>query len=52
MEIKGSIHELELKPGARAEWMFVPMKSGTYNLRCTVAGHREAGMIGKITIAS
>ena len=23
-----------------------------YNLRCTVAGHTEAGMIGKIAIAS
>jgi uncharacterized cupredoxin-like copper-binding protein len=52
VEIKGSIHELELKPGAMAEWVFVPMKSGTYNLRCTVAGHTEAGMIGKIMIAS
>jgi len=52
VEIKGSIHELELKPGAMAEWVFVPMKSGSYNLRCTVAGHTEAGMIGKITIAS
>ncbi|WP_445242459.1 biphenyl 2,3-dioxygenase [Microcoleus vaginatus] len=52
VEIKGAIYELELKPGARAEWMFVPMKSGTYNLRGTVAGHTEAGMMGKITIAS
>jgi uncharacterized cupredoxin-like copper-binding protein len=52
VEIKGAIHELELKPGAMAEWVFVPMKSGTYNLRCTVAGHTEAGMIGKIKIAS
>jgi len=52
VEIKGAIHELELKPGAMAEWVFIPMKSGTYNLRCTVAGHREAGMIGKIAIAS
>ena len=52
MEIKGSIHELELKPGAMAEWVFVPMKSGSSNLRCTVAGHTEAGMIAKITIAS
>ncbi|MEG4859897.1 biphenyl 2,3-dioxygenase [Microcoleus sp. K1-B6] len=52
VEIKGAIHELELKPGAMAEWVLVPMKSGTYNLRCTVAGHTEAGMIGKITIAS
>ncbi|MBD1812389.1 biphenyl 2,3-dioxygenase [Microcoleus sp. FACHB-DQ6] len=52
VEIKGAIHELELKPGAMVEWVFVPMKSGSYNLRCTVAGHTEAGMIGKITIAS
>ena len=52
VEIKGAIHELELKPGAMAEWVFIPMKSGTYNLRCTVAGHTEAGMIGKIAIAS
>jgi uncharacterized cupredoxin-like copper-binding protein len=52
VEIKGAIHELELKPGAMAEWVFIPMKSGTYNLRCTVAGHTEAGMIGKIAILS
>ncbi len=52
VEIKGSIHELELKPGAVAEWVFVPVKSGSYNLRCTVAGHTEAGMVGKIAIAS
>lgn len=52
VEIKGGVHELELKPGAVAEWVFVPVKSGTYNLRCTVAGHTEAGMIGKIAIAS
>jgi uncharacterized cupredoxin-like copper-binding protein len=52
VEIKGAIHELELKPEAVAEWVFIPMKSGTYNLRCTVAGHTEAGMTGKITIAS
>lgn len=50
VEIKGAIHELELKPGAIAEWMFVPMKAGTYTLYCSVAGHREAGMVGKIVI--
>jgi uncharacterized cupredoxin-like copper-binding protein len=52
VEIKGSIHELELKPGAKAEWVFVPLKSGTYNLRCTIPGHTEAGMTGKITISA
>ncbi|MDZ8087656.1 MAG: cupredoxin domain-containing protein [Nostoc sp. DedQUE12b] len=50
VEIKGAIHELELKPGAEAEWVFVPLKSGTYGLRCTIPGHTEAGMIGEIAI--
>jgi uncharacterized cupredoxin-like copper-binding protein len=50
VEIKGAIHELELKPGAEAEWVFVPLKSGKYTLRCTVPGHAEAGMTGKIAI--
>jgi uncharacterized cupredoxin-like copper-binding protein len=50
VEIKGNIHELELKPGAEAEWVFVPIKSGKYTLRCTIAGHTEAGMKGEIVI--
>ncbi|MFN6475607.1 plastocyanin/azurin family copper-binding protein [Nostoc sp. DedQUE07] len=50
VEIKGAIHELELKPSAEAEWVFVPLKSGTYGLRCTIPGHTEAGMIGEIAI--
>ncbi|MBD2489608.1 plastocyanin/azurin family copper-binding protein [Aulosira sp. FACHB-615] len=52
VEIKGSIHELELKPSAEAEWVFVPLKSGKYNLRCTIPGHTEAGMTGEIIISS
>ncbi|MEH2304270.1 cupredoxin domain-containing protein [Nostoc sp.] len=50
VEIKGAIHELELKPGAEAEWVFVPLKSGTYGLRCSIPGHTEAGMTGEIAI--
>ncbi|MDD1428233.1 cupredoxin domain-containing protein [Dolichospermum sp. ST_sed9] len=50
VEIKGNIHELELKPGAEAEWVFVPLKPGKYALRCTIAGHTEAGMKGEIVI--
>lgn len=50
VEIKGAIHELELKPGSQAEWVFVPMKSGKYSLRCPIAGHTEAGMTGVITV--
>ena len=50
VEIKGSIHELELRPNTTAEWTFVPIKSGTYELHCAIAGHAEAGMRGSITI--
>jgi uncharacterized cupredoxin-like copper-binding protein len=51
VEIKGAIHELELKPSAIAEWILIPEKPGTYSLRCPIAGHTEAGMTGKIIIA-
>ncbi|MCT7958805.1 plastocyanin/azurin family copper-binding protein [Laspinema palackyanum] len=52
VEIKGAIHELELKPTAEAEWILTPMKPGTYQLRCTIPGHTEAGMTGTITISA
>ncbi len=51
VEVKGAIHELELRPGTEAEWVFVALRPGTYNLRCTIAGHTEAGMTGTITIS-
>jgi uncharacterized cupredoxin-like copper-binding protein len=50
-EIKGNIHEVEVYPGGSAEWWFVPVKTGTFSdLKCTIAGHAEKGMVGKITI--
>ncbi len=52
VEIKGAIHELELKPGAVAEWVFVPEKPGTYSLRCPIPGHTEAGMTGTIKVSA
>lgn len=52
VEIKGAIHELELKPGAIAEWVFIPQKTGIFNLKCTIPGHSEAGMVGEITVKS
>ncbi|MUH00652.1 biphenyl 2,3-dioxygenase [Scytonema sp. UIC 10036] len=52
VEIKGAIHELELKPKAEAEWFFVPLKLGTYSLRCPIVGHTEAGMTGEIVISA
>jgi uncharacterized cupredoxin-like copper-binding protein len=50
-EIKGSVREIEVYPGATAEWWFVPVKAGNLDdLKCTVKGHTEAGMVGAITI--
>ena len=50
VEIKGNIRELELRPNTAAAWTFIPIKSGTYELHCEIAGHTEAGMRGTITI--
>ncbi len=50
VEVKGAIHELELKPGAIAEWVFVPERPGTYELHCAIAGHAEAGMVGQLEV--
>lgn len=50
VEVKGAIHELELKPGAIAEWVFVPERPGTYELHCAIAGHTEAGMVGQLEV--
>jgi len=39
-----------MKPGESGESAFVPSKEGTYYYICTVPGHREMGMVGKITV--
>jgi uncharacterized cupredoxin-like copper-binding protein len=52
VEIKGAIHELELKPTGEAQWVFTPMKPGNYSLRCPISGHTEAGMTGTITVSA
>jgi uncharacterized cupredoxin-like copper-binding protein len=50
VEVKGAIHELELKPGATADWVLTPMKPGAYELHCSIPGHAAAGMVGEIVI--
>src|SRR3989337_2266357 len=41
---KGIINEVELKPGATAEWFFVPIRTGTFEMACEIEGHKEKGM--------
>ena len=39
-----------LKPGEGGESRFIPPEEGVYYYICTVPGHREQGMVGKIIV--
>lgn len=41
---------VEVYAGKTAEWFLIPMKKGTFDLLCTVKGHAESGMKGKIEV--
>ena len=55
-EFKGAIREIEVYPGASAEWWFVPVATGKVtDLRCGISGgdgktHADHGMVGEIVI--
>ena len=41
---------VEVYAGKTMEWFLVPMKKGSFDLLCTVAGHAERGMKGTIEV--
>jgi uncharacterized cupredoxin-like copper-binding protein len=55
-EFKGAIREIEVYPGATAEWWFVPVATGRVSdLRCSIVAkdgksHADHGMVGEIVI--
>ncbi len=50
-EVKGAINEIEVVGGGVAEWFIVPVQTGKdIPIECAIEGHKEAGMIGTITI--
>ena len=55
-EFKGAIREIEVYPGHRAEWWFVPVATGRVtDLQCGIRSsdgktHADHGMIGEIVI--
>jgi len=38
--------------GGKGTLNFTPSKPGTYEYYCTVAGHKEAGMVGTLTVTA
>lgn len=50
VEIKGVINEVELGPGTTADWYFVPIRTGEFEMACEIEGHRENGMVGKVVV--
>lgn len=49
--VVGPIVEVELLPGGRIEWTFVPQRTGTdIDLFCDIPGHKDAGMVGTMEI--
>jgi uncharacterized cupredoxin-like copper-binding protein len=50
-EVKApSFTAVEVYPGRTLEWFFVPVRKGAYDLLCTVKGHAEHGMKGRIEV--
>lgn len=50
-EIKGAINEVEVAGGGTVDWFIVPVQTGKdIPIECAIEGHKEAGMVGTITI--
>ncbi len=43
-------HEIEVFPGKSIDIYLIPTEAGTYDLKCEIEGHFEAGMFGTITV--
>jgi plastocyanin len=48
--IEGVVPEVKLQSGERTTFAFTPTAAGTLEYHCTVPGHLEAGMTGKVIV--
>lgn len=49
-EIYGPLRRVELKPGARLEWWFLPVRTGRFEDVMSTRSHTEAGMRATIEV--
>lgn len=42
--------KMEVKLGTSNSLTFTPSAAGEYQIDCNIAGHKEAGMVGKLTV--
>lgn len=42
---------LHTTPGETAEMRFTTEQTGTFEFYCTISGHKEAGMVGALTVS-
>lgn len=50
-EVKANyLTAVEVYPNKEIEIYFVPIKEGNFELTCTIEGHSEKGMVGKIIV--
>jgi uncharacterized cupredoxin-like copper-binding protein len=50
-ELKGNVTEIEVAGGGMVEWFIVPVQTGKdIPVECAIEGHKEAGMVGTVTI--
>jgi uncharacterized cupredoxin-like copper-binding protein len=43
--------EVKAQPNAKATVQFTPTAAGTYQFYCAEPGHKEAGMVGTLTVS-
>lgn len=50
-EVTGQIQDVVVSGKSKAIWTFIPKKKGDFgDLKCTVAGHDQYGMVGRIIL--